>query len=159
MADCRTFFTSRAMRRGLVLSMMSAAAAFLPRIICATRLSLRGEVRIERAIAIASLSGSLLGLLCLLILAFRLFGFLVDAAMHDENAGRREFAQLVADHVLGDRYRQKFMAVMHAKGEADELRQDGGAARPGLDDVVPARRAHLVRLLKQVSINERSFPY
>ena len=42
-----------------------------------------------------------------------------------ERPRRRELAELVADHVLGDHHRHMLVAVMHAKCETDELRQDG----------------------------------
>ena len=56
-----------------------------------------------------------------------------------EGAGRRELAEFVADHVLGHQHRDEFVAVVDAEGEADELREDGRAPRPGLDDLVAAR--------------------
>jgi hypothetical protein len=56
-----------------------------------------------------------------------------------EGAGRREFAELVADHVLGDEDRNMLLAVVDAEGQADELRQDRGAAAPDLDDFVARR--------------------
>ena len=50
-----------------------------------------------------------------------------------EVAGRRELAELHADHVLVDRHRHELAAVVDVERQADELRQDGRAARPGLD--------------------------
>jgi hypothetical protein len=71
---------------------------------------------------------------------------LLVAAVAVIGAGRRELAELVADHVLGHRDRDMLLAVVDAEGQADELRQDGGAARPDLDDLVAARpRATLSR--------------
>ncbi len=55
-----------------------------------------------------------------------------------EGARRRELAELVADHVLGDQHRNVLLAVVDAEGEAHELRQDRRAARPGLDHVLAA---------------------
>ena len=57
-----------------------------------------------------------------------------------EGAGRRELAEFVTDHVLGHQHRDEFVAVVDAEGQPDELREDGRAARPGLDDLVAARR-------------------
>lgn len=41
---------------------------------------------------------------------------------------RRELAELVADHLLGDLEVVVFLAVVHLEPEADETRQDGGGA-------------------------------
>ena len=46
------------------------------------------------------------------------------------SAGRREFAKLVADHLLSDGNRHVLVPVDHAEGQTDELRQDGRAAAP-----------------------------
>src|SRR2546421_5741178 len=43
------------------------------------------------------------------------------AGMAVKRAGRRELAELVADHVLGHQHRDEFMAVIDAKRQADEL--------------------------------------
>ena len=75
-----------------------------------------------------------------------------------EVAGRRELAEFVPDHVLGHQHRQELVAVVDAEGQADELRQDGRAARPDLDDLVAARPARLLRLLQQVAVDERTLP-
>src|SRR5258708_3363569 len=48
-AACSTFFTSLAIRRGEKLSSASARLAFLPRLICAPRFSLRALTRSARA--------------------------------------------------------------------------------------------------------------
>ena len=50
-----------------------------------------------------------------------------------ERAGRRELAELVTDHLLGDEHRNVLVTVVDAEGESDELRQDGRAAAPNLD--------------------------
>src|SRR5258708_29530605 len=56
MADSRTFLTMRATRLGEKVSVASAVSARCPRIDCATRLSLRGLVRILRPMALACTS-------------------------------------------------------------------------------------------------------
>ena len=105
------------------------------RIIAATRLSLRGLTRMLRRMACASVSASARGCLGLLMSApLRL----LVAGVAGEGAGRREFAELVADHVLVHLHRQELVAVIDAEGQADELRQDGRAARPDADDLVAA---------------------
>src|ERR1700729_2728991 len=130
MAACSTFLTSFAMRRRENVSSARAVAAALPRIIAATRFSLRGLVRNARRNAEASLSASR-----------RSADFLpisvpprpLVAGVTVEGAGRRKLAEFVADHVLGDEHGNEFMAVIDAKGQPDELREYFLAARPGAD--------------------------
>src|SRR5688572_18239857 len=50
-----------------------------------------------------------------------------------EDAGVGELAELVADHVLRHVHRHVLLAVVHGDREPDKIRQDGRAARPGLD--------------------------
>src|SRR5207249_11332166 len=50
-----------------------------------------------------------------------------------EEAGRRELAELHADHILVDRDGDELAAVVDIERQTDELRQDRGTARPGLD--------------------------
>src|ERR1700733_668987 len=121
------------MRRLLNVSVATARCAGRLRIIAATRFSLRGLTRRLLTIACASVSGR----------PRSCFGLLISAAprllvgrVTAEGAGRREFAELVADHVLVHLHRQELVAVVDPEGEADELRQDGGPARPDLDDFV-----------------------
>ena len=75
-----------------------------------------------------------------------------------EIAGGREFTQLVADHVFGHQHRDVLVAVIDAESDADELRQDGRTARPGLDDILAAGTARGLRLLEQIAVDERAFP-
>src|SRR6476659_3240352 len=89
-----------------------AVSTFLPRIICATRLSFCGDTRRFLATAWAWLSGSLRSRLALPML-LRPHSFLV-AAVAVEGAGRRELAELVADHVLGHVHRHVLLAVVDA---------------------------------------------
>src|ERR1700722_5324851 len=76
-----------------------------------------------------------------------------------EGPGRGEFTKLVANHVLVHLHRQKLPAVINAKGQADELRQDGRTARPDLDDLVAAGGPGGFRLAQQIPVDERAFPY
>src|SRR3954463_14157828 len=73
-------------------------------------------------------------------------------------AGRRELAELHSDHVLVDGHGNEFPAVIDVEGEADELRQDGGAARPGLDRSTGFGTRRRLCLLKQRQLDERTFP-
>src|SRR3954447_1833272 len=117
MADSSIFLTVPAMRLRENSRSFSAAATFLPRISAATRLSFCGLTRIVRSTARASLSASLRGALALLmLLPLRL----LVGAVAVIGAGRRELAELVADHLLGDRDRDVLLAVVDAEGEADE---------------------------------------
>ena len=75
-----------------------------------------------------------------------------------ERARRRELAELVADHVFGDGNRHMLVPVVDAEGEADEVRQDGGATAPDLDDVGTAGSASDLGLLEKVAVDERAFP-
>jgi small subunit ribosomal protein S19 len=50
--------------------------------------------------------------------------------MPGEGARRREFPELVPDHVLGHLHGEEFSSVINAEGQANELRQDGRTPRP-----------------------------
>ena len=56
-----------------------------------------------------------------------------------EGAGRRELAELVTDHVLGDEHGDELPAVVHGERQADRIRRDRASARPGLDDLLALR--------------------
>src|SRR5579859_6578007 len=75
-----------------------------------------------------------------------------------ERARRRELAELVTDHFLGDHHRNVLLAVVDAEREPDELRQNGRAPRPDADHLVAAGRARGVHLFHQVAVKERAFP-
>jgi hypothetical protein len=64
----------------------------------------------------------------------------------------------VADHVFAHEHRRELLAVVNLEGEADELRHDGGAARPGLDRFATAAARGLFGLGEQITVNERAFP-
>src|SRR3954471_9792194 len=63
--------------------------------------------------------------------------------------GRRELAELVADHLFRDDDRDVLVAIVDAERQSDELRHDGRAAAPHLDHVATAGRARLLCLLEQ----------
>src|ERR1700744_4394672 len=119
----------------------SAAATFLPRMSWASRLSFCGLIRSMRTTALASWSASARSRFFLLIETLpasrtarrgRRCGAAAVAAlgptvrrMAIEGARRRELAELVADHFLGDDHRDVLLAVIDAEGQPHELRQDG----------------------------------
>src|SRR6185436_4501230 len=157
-ADSRHFFNMNAIPLAGNWRSASAAEAFRPRISCATRLSFCGLTRSIRATALASLSARLRSRFGLLIVySSSLLGFLV-ARMAMEGTGRRKLAELVAHHFLVDRDRHVLLAVVDTENQTDELRQDGRAAAPDLDDVVTAGRARSICLLEQRRFDERAFP-
>src|SRR5436190_11078419 len=143
------------MRLGLNSSSLRARCTFRPRIDWATRFSLRALVRSVRTLATASASASRRALACLLILLP--LGLLVGGVAGEE-AGGRELAQLHADHVFGDHDRHVLLAVVDAERQTNELRHDGGAARPGLDHVLAAGALDSFGLLEQIPVDERAFP-
>src|SRR5215467_2794101 len=156
MAEFSAFLTSRAMRFLEKVSSFTADEAFLPRIVAATRSSLRGLTRTVRSTALASLSASRRGADGLLIEL--LLGHLLVARVGAEGARRRELAELVTHHFLGDVHRDELLAVVDAEGQSDELRQDRRTTRPGLDHLVAHGTARLLGLLDQAALDERAFP-
>src|SRR5690606_5681838 len=77
-------------------------------------------------------------------------------AMAPEEAGGRELAQLVANHVLGDVDRDELVAVVHRHSVADKLRRDGRGTRPRLDDALVAALVHLPDLAEQLCVDVRT---
>src|SRR5271166_5104106 len=75
-----------------------------------------------------------------------------------EGPRRRELAELVADHLFRHEHGNVLVTVVDAEGEPDELRQDGRAAAPDLDDVGAAGPARGVGLLQEIAVDERPFP-
>ena len=64
-----------------------------------------------------------------------------------ESTRRRELAQLVTDHILGDEHAVEDLTVVHQERVPDEIRHDHGCACPGLDGAAVAG-AHLVNLFQ-----------
>src|SRR5437660_6284008 len=135
------------MRRREKVSSASAADAALPRIVCATRLSLRGLVRRPRMDAAASLSSSRRSAAGLPMSAP---SRPLVAGVTVEGPGRGELAELVPDHVLRDQYRAEFVPVIDTEGEPDKLRKDRRPARPGADHLVASRSARRLCLFEEI---------
>src|SRR5205823_13374925 len=70
-------------------------------------------------------------------------------------ARRRELAQLVSHHVLGDVDRHVAAAVVHRDGVADHLREDGRVARPGLDHLALATGVEQLHLAEELRVDVR----
>src|SRR5688572_17348543 len=79
---------------------------------------------------------------------------LLVARVAVERARRSELSELMPHHVLGDEDRNELPAVVHREREPHRIRDDGGAARPGLDDLLRARRLRGLDLLHQVAVHE-----
>src|ERR1700759_2348238 len=143
------------MRRREKVSSAKADEAVFPRIVRATRFSLRALVRMPRMLANASLSSSRRSAVGLPISGSPR---LLVASMAIECARRREFPELVADHVLGDQHRDEFVTIVDPKGQPDELRKNRRPARPGADYLVAPRAPRLVGLLQKIAVDEWAFP-
>src|SRR3984885_12971460 len=75
-----------------------------------------------------------------------------------KSAGRREFAELVADHPFRHEPRNVLVAVVDAERQTHELRQNRRATAPDLDDVGAAGSARDISLLEHITVYERTFP-
>src|SRR5690606_296606 len=74
-----------------------------------------------------------------------------------ERTGQRELAQFVANHVLVDVNGNVLTTVMDGNGQPDELGQDGGTARPGLDRPFVFARNGCIDLTDQMRVDEWAF--
>src|SRR6201996_9817310 len=83
---------------------------------------------------------------------------LLVGSVAGEVARRRELTQLVTDHVLVDGDRHELAAIVQAEGQADEIRQDRRAARPGLDRRARGGLLRGLRLAEQAEVHERTLP-
>src|SRR4051812_34537 len=80
---------------------------------------------------------------------------LLVARVTVEGTSRRELTELVTDHVLADEHGHELAPVVHREGEANSLREDGRAARPGLDHFLRGLSLGVCDLLLQVTVDER----
>src|SRR4249919_821262 len=123
-------------------SRLTARSAERPRTWSATSRAFWAEMRALRRMAFASMVISLLARLLV-------------ATVTLEGPGEREFAELVADHVLVDEHGNMVLAVVDGDGEADHFRHDHRATRPSLDRLLVVGRS--LHLLDQVVVDERTF--
>src|SRR3989454_652822 len=79
---------------------------------------------------------------------------LVGHSVALEDARQRELPELVSHHVFRDVHRDVLLAVVDRDGEPDEIRQNRGAPRPGLDRALVACRARRADLLHQMMVHE-----
>src|SRR5512139_1454373 len=127
----------------LAMAVASTLPTGLPRTMSATRRHFCGEMR-----AFLSLAATCMALLR---------GRALVARVTPEGTRRGEFAELVADHVLGHEHGDVLLAVVHGNRQADHVRQDHGAARPGLDRAAIVLLRSRGHLLRKVGIDERAF--
>src|SRR5690606_16643566 len=85
------------------------------------------------------------------------FRRLVVSRVSLERPGRREFAELVADHVLRHVNRHMLAAVIDGKRMSDKFGENGGTARPRLDDRLLVGLVQFLHFLHQVVVTERPF--
>jgi hypothetical protein len=74
-----------------------------------------------------------------------------------ERTGQREFAELMADHVLVDVNGNVLAAIMNGDRQPDKLGQDGGTARPGFDRLFLFAFDGRIDLFDQMRIDEWAF--
>src|SRR5690242_11566843 len=74
-----------------------------------------------------------------------------------EGARGRKLAELVANHVLGHIHRDKLAAIVNRNGVADEVRVNGGTARPGTENLFVVGLVHDGDLAHQVVVDEGTF--
>src|SRR5579862_3514812 len=149
-AERRTFSMDGEMLLLVARRIWIASPAFCPRIRSITRRAFCGEVLRYRASALASITISLRSRRLRRLLG----GSLGRVSL--EHPRRRKLAQLVSYHVLGNVHGDELLAVMHGQRMADEIGQNGRAARPGFHHFLLALHVHGLHLLHQVVIHERS---
>src|SRR5512145_3056444 len=80
---------------------------------------------------------------------------LLVARVRVEGAGRRELAELVADHVLGDEHRDELPPVVDRERVAEQVGDHRRPPRPGLDDLLLARRVGRLDLPREARLDVR----
>src|SRR6478736_4941341 len=135
---------------GLNARTLSALSTARPRIWSATSRPFWADRRTPRRMAEVCMSCSLLPW------PGRRRDDLLVGRVRLERPRHREFAELVANHVLRDIHGNVLLAVVHGDGQADEIRRDGRAPRPGPDRTLVRRGASRLHLRLQVMIDERA---
>src|SRR5262249_4649397 len=75
-----------------------------------------------------------------------------------EHPGRRELAELVANHFLVHQDRNVFLAVVDTEIQPDKLRKYCRAPAPYFDHLVTTRSARGFLLAQQIAIDKGTFP-
>src|SRR5438105_6763111 len=114
-----------------------------------TRRAFVGVIRTYLLLALACIS---LSLACLL----QRRAALGVMPVGPEHPGHGELPQLVPDHRFGDEHRDVLAAVVDGDRVPDHVRDDRGATRPRADDPLVAATVHLLDLLHQVVVDERT---
>src|SRR5699024_1842979 len=83
-------------------------------------------------------------------------GVLLLPGVELEGPGGGELSELVTDHRLGDVHGDVLASVVNGDGVADHVRDDGGAAGPGLYDLLVVGLVQRIDLFEQVIIDERA---
>ena len=74
--------------------------------------------------------------------------------MTAKRAGRRKFAELVPNHLLGDEDRHVLPAVVHGDGVPDHVREDGAKRAPRCGSRVARSAVFMtVDLLQQLGVD------
>src|SRR4051794_10435370 len=102
----------------------------------------------------AVVTSSVCGLLISTLLAAPRPAVVLDVAL--EGPRRRELAELVPDHALGDEHRDVLATVVHRDRVPEHVGDDRRAARPGLDHLLAVLVVLVVHLLEQVVVDERA---
>src|SRR5215470_4875324 len=126
----------------------------MPRMRSTTRRAFMGVTRMYRAWALASMVVPSILVMSRFAPRSAALRLPVVLDVSPEGARRRELAELVADHRLGDEHRDMDLAVVHRDGVAQHGRDDHRATGPGLDDVLGACFVLRVHLLDQVVVDE-----
>src|SRR5215510_8262869 len=71
----------------------------------------------------------------------------------DELPRRRELAEAMSHHVLGDEHGDEELAVVDVEREAHELRRDHRAPRPGPHHLLGAGAEHAVDLALEAGVD------
>jgi len=71
--------------------------------------------------------------------------------------GQREFAQLMADHILCHQDRNVLTTVVNGNRQANHFWQYHGPARPGFDWALAVAGYRIVDLLNKMMVYKRAF--
>ena len=63
----------------------------------------------------------------------------------------------MSHHVFGYVHRDELPTIVHGKRVPDEKGQNGGPARPGLDDLLLVLGVHRIHLREEVVVDKRPF--